>query len=84
MTDKEARKLERENKHKEAEEDRELILKALREVLSDPQATTAQRLLASSMMDRAHNFHMVPDSIIRDKELVNAFKEEFERKQGEK
>lgn len=53
----EARRAEREAQEKE---DKSIVLEALRSVLKDPKATTAQRLYAVAVLDNLEHYGFVP------------------------
>lgn len=44
-------------------QDRALVLAALREVLADPKATSAQRLFAVAVLDRIQTYYFIPNDV---------------------
>lgn len=56
----EARQMQREAREAEEKVDKALVLEALRAVLKDPEATTAQRLYAVAVLDNMKYYHFAP------------------------
>lgn len=57
---KEAREAKRAARAEEEQKDKTLVLDALRAVLSDPEATTGQRLYAVAVLDNMQRYHFAP------------------------
>ena len=58
-----AREERRAAREAEAKADKALVLDALRAVLQDPEATTAQRLFAVAVLDNVQHYSLVPYSV---------------------
>lgn len=56
----EARMAQREAREAEEKQDKALVLEALRAVLKDPEATTAQRLYAVAVLDNIQRYRFAP------------------------
>lgn len=58
-----ARKAAREAREAEEKQDKALVLEAMRAVLRDPEATTAQRIYAVTVLEEVQRYHFVPCSM---------------------
>ena len=74
----EARKAAREAIAAERKQDEALVLEALRAVLQDPAATSAQRLYAVAVLDNMKLHGFVPYDL-KCRDIVSAFVKELER-----
>ena len=80
----EARRAQRAAREAEKERDKALVLDALRAVLQDPEATSAQRLYAVAILDNMSYGRFVPCELKRlgSAEAVAAFAKELEAHEG--
>ena len=69
----EARRAWREAQAAEREQDKALVLDALRAVLQDPETTAAQRLYAVAVLDKVQGYGFVPHDMRNDSALVADF-----------
>ena len=58
-----ARKAWREAREAEEQQDKALVVEAMRSVLRDPEATTAQRIYAVAVLEEVQRYHFVPTSM---------------------
>lgn len=58
-----ARKAAREAREAEEKLDKALVVEAMRAVLRDPEATTAQRIYGVAVLEEVQRYHFVPCSV---------------------
>lgn len=80
----EARQRQKEAREVEEKADKALVLEALRTVLKDPEATTAQRLYAVAVLDNMEYYHFAPYGVRypgQEAEVdLTRFKEELDKR----
>lgn len=77
----EARRAWREAQAAEREQDKTLVLDALRAVLRDPESTTDQRLFAVAILDKAKGYYFVPHDTKSADALIADFAKRLETAQ---
>lgn len=77
----EARRAWREAQAAEREQDKALVLEALRAVLQDPAATTDQRLFAVTVLDKVKYYGFVPNDTKSADALIADFAKRLEEAQ---